>query len=86
MVRNPAFPQKEIDRVRKEWIAGIAREKQNPDALAMRVLPPLLYGEGHPYAIPFSGSGTEASISALGRDDLSRSSATSCGPTTRRSS
>jgi predicted Zn-dependent peptidase len=36
----------------------------------MRVLPPLLYGGGHPYAIPFSGSGTEASIAALTRNDL----------------
>ena len=30
----------------------------------------LLYGAGHPYAIPFSGSGTEATIAALTRDDL----------------
>ena len=66
------FPQQEIERVRKEWIAGIAREKMSPDALAMRVLPPLLYGAGHPYAIPFSGSGTEASVAALTRDDLAR--------------
>ncbi len=70
VVRNPAFAQKEIDRVRKEWLAGIAREKQSPDALAMRTLPPLLYGPGHPYAIPFNGSGTEASIASLQRDDL----------------
>jgi zinc protease len=70
IVRRPMFPAAEIERVRKEWIAGIAREKVSPDALAMRVLPPLLYGTGHPYAIPFSGSGTEASVSALTRDDL----------------
>jgi predicted Zn-dependent peptidase len=70
IVRRPKFPDHEIERVRKEWIAGIAREKTSPDALAMRVLPPLLYGGGHPYAIPFSGSGTEASIAALTRDDL----------------
>ncbi len=70
VVRRPAFPTAEIERVRTEWIAGIAREKLSPDALAMRVLPPLLYGAGHPYAIPFSGSGTEASVSALTRDDL----------------
>jgi predicted Zn-dependent peptidase len=70
IVRRPKFPDHEIERVRKEWIAGIAREKTSPDALAMRVLPPLLYGGGHPYAIPFSGSGTEASITALTRDDL----------------
>jgi predicted Zn-dependent peptidase len=36
------------------------------------VLPPLLYGEGHAYAIPFTGSGTEASITSLTRDDLVR--------------
>jgi predicted Zn-dependent peptidase len=29
-----------------------------------------LYGQGHPYAIPFTGSGTEASIASLTRDDL----------------
>jgi predicted Zn-dependent peptidase len=70
VVRNPQFPQGEVDRVRKEWIAAIAREKTNPEALAYRVLPPLLYGDAHPYAIPFSGSGTEASIGSLTRDDL----------------
>ena len=37
---------------------------------ALRVLPPLLYGADHAYAIPFSGTGTEASIASLTRDDL----------------
>jgi predicted Zn-dependent peptidase len=70
VVRNPQFPQAEIDRVRKEWIAAIAREKASPDALAGRILPPLLYGTAHPYGIPFSGLGTEGSIASLTRDDL----------------
>ncbi len=70
VVRKPAFPQKEIDRVRNQWIAGIAREKTSPEALALRVLPPLMYGDGHPYAMPLSGSGTEASIASLTREDL----------------
>jgi zinc protease len=70
VARRPTFPAGEIERLRKEWIAGIAREKTSPDALAMRVLPPVLYGQGHPYAIPFSGSGTEASVAALTREDL----------------
>jgi predicted Zn-dependent peptidase len=69
-VRRPAFPPNEVERIRSEWIASIAREKTSPDALAMRVLPPLLYGAGHPYAIPFSGTGTESAIAALTRDDL----------------
>jgi len=70
IVRHPAFPPEEIERVRKEWIAAIGREKSSPDALASRLLPPLIYGEGHPYAIPFTGSGTEASVAALTREDL----------------
>jgi len=56
--------------VKASWIAGIQQEKANPNAAALRVLPPLLYGEGHAYAMPFSGSGTEESIAALTRDDL----------------
>jgi predicted Zn-dependent peptidase len=70
VLRNPAFPDGEIERVRKEWLASIAREKTSPDALASRLLPPLIYGAGHPYAIPGTGSGTEASIATLTRDDL----------------
>ena len=70
MVRRPRFEQKEIDRIKATWIAGIAQEKAQPNGVAMRILPPLLYGEGHPYAIPFTGSGTESAIAALTRDDL----------------
>ncbi len=70
LVRKPEFPDKEIERVRKQWLASIAQEKTQPFGVGLRVLPPLLYGEGHPYAIPFSGSGTEDSIQSLTRDDL----------------
>ena len=59
-----------MERVRATWIAGIKQEKARPQTAAMRIMPPLLYGEGHPYAIPFTGSGTEASIASLTRDDL----------------
>lgn len=70
MLRQPRFDQAEIDRVKATWIAGIQQEKVNPSAAAMRVLPPLLYGAGHPYAIPFTGSGNEADIQSLTRADL----------------
>ncbi|MBD7924106.1 M16 family metallopeptidase [Xanthomonas bonasiae] len=70
MLRRPRFEQKEIERIKASWIAGIRQEKAQPNAVAMRVLPPLLYGAGHPYAIPFSGSGTEPAIAALERTDL----------------
>ncbi len=69
-ILRPMFDQKEIDRVRATWLATIKQEKARPNSLALRLLPPLMYGEGHPYAIPFSGTGNETSIAALTRDDL----------------
>ncbi len=70
MLRRPRFAEADIARLKKQWLAGIAQEKTEPEAIANRLLPPLLYGEGHPYAIPFSGTGTEASIAAIERADL----------------
>ena len=70
VLRRPAFDAGELERVRATWLAGIKQEKARPQSAAMRVMPPLLYGEGHPYAIPFTGSGTEASIASLTGDDL----------------
>ena len=68
MVRRPNYDPADIARIRASWIAGIGQQKARPAGAAMRVLPGLLYGAGHPYSAP--GSGTEASIAALGRDDL----------------
>ena len=70
MLRTPRFGQADIERVRGQWIASIKQEKAQPSGVAMRVLPGLVYGEGHPYANPLTGTGNEASIAALTRDDL----------------
>ncbi|HZY34556.1 MAG TPA: insulinase family protein, partial [Rhodanobacter sp.] len=70
IVRNPAFRDADISRLRGQWLAGIAQEKSQPTGIALRTLPPLLYGEGHAYAIPFTGSGTEASIKSLTPADM----------------
>ena len=70
LIRNPTFPQSELDKLRKRWLANIAQEKARPVSLGIRVLPPLLYGDGHAYGQPLTGSGTERSIAALQRDDL----------------
>jgi predicted Zn-dependent peptidase len=69
-LRSPRFDAAELERVRATWIANIKQEKADPFASTQRVLPPLLYGAGHAYAVPFTGSGTEASIASLTRDDL----------------
>jgi len=67
---NPVFDQEEIDRLRGQWIANIAQEKADPAGLALRLLPPVIYGSDHAYGVPFTGSGTEDSIESLTRDDL----------------
>lgn len=70
MLRAPRFDSADIDRVKATTIAGIKQEKARPIGAAQRVLPPLLYGAGHPYAIPMSGSGIEADVAGLSRADL----------------
>ena len=70
VARNPAFRQTDIQRVRRQILARIIQEKARPVSMALRTLPPLLYGKGHPYAIPFTGSGTETSVKAMRREDL----------------
>jgi zinc protease len=67
---NPVFPQKELDRLRKVYLAALGQEKTQPVSMALRVVPKLLYGDGHAYAQPLTGTGTEATLAALTRDDL----------------
>ncbi len=69
-VLRPRFDASEIERVRAQWLAQIAQEKTRPNSLALRLLPPLMYGTDHAYGIPFTGSGSEASIASLTREDL----------------
>ncbi|MBC6427754.1 MAG: insulinase family protein, partial [Cellvibrionales bacterium] len=71
-LRHPRFADRELDLTRSNWMDRIAQEKTDPQSLALRHLPPLLYGRGHPYAIPFTGSGTESSIAAIAAADLHR--------------
>jgi predicted Zn-dependent peptidase len=69
-LQRPRFDPKDIDRVKAQKIAFIRQQKASPTGVAVRVLPPLLFGQGHPYGALGGASGTEASLAALGRDDL----------------
>jgi predicted Zn-dependent peptidase len=51
-------------------LTKIKAEKTQPSGLALRELPPLLYGKAHPYGVPFTGSGDEAGVTAVTRDDI----------------
>lgn len=70
VVRHPSFPQDQLERVRMQALTQLKREENDPNGLAMRALPPLLYGPAHPYGASFTGSGTEAGLKAVSRDDL----------------
>jgi zinc protease len=70
VIRNPAFTQADIDRVRGIWLAGIEQEQAEPVSLALRLLPPAIYGTESAYGAPLTGSGTVESINSLTRDDL----------------
>ena len=58
LILHPAFPEKEFERLQKERLAAIQREKVTPFSMGLRVLPTLLFGKGHPYDETFVGTGT----------------------------
>lgn len=70
LLANPEFDAGGFEQVREKRLALIAREQRNPLQLATRLLPAALYGDGHPYARPLSGSGSAQSVAVLTADDL----------------
>jgi zinc protease len=68
VVERPDFRQAELDRVRTQTLTAIAQAQKEPNAIATRALPALLYGEAHPYAT--TNLGDAAAVKAMTRDDL----------------
>lgn len=46
---NPAFPEDELEKIRKQTLSGLASSKDDPDAIADNVEKALVYGADHPY-------------------------------------
>jgi len=72
VIRDPSFPEKDFERIKKQQLAGIEQESVRPISIAMRVLPRALFGPGHAYGNPLTGSGTTASVGKLTRQDVER--------------
>ncbi len=70
VLMNPVFPQKDFERLKQEQLLAIKQEETEPFSMGFRVLPKLIYGEGHAYSKPFTGTGTEAGIKDIDRTDL----------------
>ncbi len=50
IIRNPAFADETVARVREQRVASISQQLANPAGLAARAFAPLVYGANHPYA------------------------------------
>ncbi len=68
VVRNPTFPDKELDRIRKQHLTDLRRVADNPGTIAARASRALLYGPESRYGHPLTG--VEHSVEAISRDEL----------------
>jgi predicted Zn-dependent peptidase len=66
MLRHPTFPADALERLRAQRLVALEQAKAQPDAIAARVFPKVLYSSGHPYGQPV----TESSIKAITRADV----------------
>jgi zinc protease len=68
VVRNPTFPEYEVERIRRELLTDIRRGKDDPTFVAERIMPGLVFGPDSRYGHP--SVGTEDSVAAFTRSDL----------------
>jgi zinc protease len=67
---NPAFPETDLKRLRGSRLATLQQQRDNADAIAGLVYSSILYGNKHPYGRPLFGN--EASLTAIGQEDVRR--------------
>lgn len=70
VVKNPAFADKELERIRVQQQTRIKAEMNQPQGIATRTLPPILYGKGHPYGGPQTGSGYPETVATISKADV----------------
>ncbi|MDE3153658.1 MAG: insulinase family protein [Acidobacteriota bacterium] len=65
---HPSLPAAEVERQRKERLASLVQQRENPSAVANATMFSALYGNRHPYG--FTELGTEGALQAISRDDM----------------
>lgn len=68
VLRRPAFPEPEVEKVRGQFITSLQQRDNNTRAMANLTFRALAYPDGHPYGR--SGDGTQETVRAISRDDL----------------
>ncbi len=68
VVRNPIFPQSEVDRERQRTLDALAQQARNANAVAARVRGRLAFGPGHPYGKPTAG--LPSTVESITREEI----------------
>ncbi len=67
VILNPTFKEDEIERLKKQTLAAIMQQKQDPENVAHEKFDEFLFGD-HPYGR--ASEGTEESVPAITREDI----------------
>ncbi|MFN2442303.1 MAG: insulinase family protein, partial [Thermoanaerobaculia bacterium] len=70
VIRNATFPASEFDREKKRHLDGLAQQSNNPNAVAARVRPMIMFGRNHPYGMP--SQGLTSTVETITRDDVAK--------------
>ena len=68
VVMRPAFPEADLERVRRERLSRVIQRSDVPAALADDAFMEVLYGVDNPYGVPLLG--TKGTLESITRDDV----------------
>ncbi|CAG0999011.1 partial putative zinc protease, partial [Anaerolineae bacterium] len=68
ILRNAAYPEAEVERLRQQRLTAIVQHKDRPSHIASTVFYRTLYGDQHPYGT--ESEGTEDALRRIGRADV----------------
>lgn len=66
LLLNPTFPDEALQRRKAQTLVSLKQGRDNPNVIAARVFPKVLYGDEHPYGRVV----TEQTVNAITRDDI----------------
>ncbi len=70
VVLRPSFPRTDLERLRKDRLTELLQLRDRGPAIADRAFASIVYGAGHPYGRPTSG--TETTVAAITQADVRR--------------
>jgi zinc protease len=79
MLRQPVFPERDLERLKGQVLAGLEEEKDDPGSLANRAFERVLYPAGSPLR-PASLEEARQSVESITRDDVQEFYRTQYGP------